>query len=400
MPGPATEARFPDRPRRVSILGATGSIGRSTAALLRERPDLYDVQAIVGGDRAAELAALALALGAKRAVIANPDRLAELSGLLAGSDIEVEAGREAVVAAAALPADWIMSAITGAAGLEPTMAALRQGSFVALANKESIVCAGDLMIKAAHAHGSLILPVDSEHNAIFQCLGSRGESDGAADMGVEKLILTASGGPFRQLSLAEMAHVRPSDALAHPVWSMGAKISIDSATMMNKGFEIIEAHHLFGLPPARIEVLVHPQSVIHSMVGFVDGSHLAQLGSPDMRIPIASTLGWPERLTTGAPRLDLAEIGDLTFEPPDPIRFPALRLARSALEAGGTAPALLNAANEVAVEAFLQGAIGFLDIARICERVLDDIESTRLMDLAAVALADQQGRALAKQLIG
>lgn len=393
-------APSPDRPRRVSILGATGSVGRSTVALLRERPELYDVQAIVGGERAAELAELALALRAKRAVIANPAKLAELTELLAGADIEVEAGTEAVVAAAALPADWVMSAITGAAGLAPTMAALRQGCLVALANKESIVCAGDLMIKAAHAHGSLILPVDSEHNAIFQCLGSRGQSDAAAGMGVEKLILTASGGPFRRLSLAEMAHVRRSDALAHPVWSMGAKISIDSATMMNKGFEIIEAHHLFGLPSARIEVLVHPQSVIHSLVGFVDGSHLAQLGSPDMRIPIASTLAWPGRLTTGAPRLSLAEIGSLTFEQPDPTRFPALRLARSALEAGGTAPTLLNAANEVAVEAFLQDAIGFLDIARVCERVLDEIECGPLDDLRAVAVADGQARALARRLVG
>lgn len=386
--------------RRVSLLGATGSVGGSTVALLREQPELYEVQALTAHRRPAELASLAKSLGARLAVIADAALLPDLAAALAGTGIEVDAGPDGLRRAAELPADWVLSAITGAAGLEPTLAALRQGAIVALANKESIVCAGELMLATARRHGGLILPVDSEHNAIFQCLGSRPAPLDQADLrGVERLILTASGGPFRRSSREQMAAARVKDALAHPVWSMGAKISIDSATMMNKGLELIEAHHLFSLPPERIEILVHPQSIVHSMVAFIDGSHLAQLGTPDMRIPIASTLGWPDRLPTAAPRLDLASLGRLDFEPPDPARFPALRLVREALATGGTAPAILNAANEVAVAAFLDDRLGFLDIAELAERAMNDVPVEPSSSIETVLAADEAARRYVTRLV-
>ena len=354
-------------PRSVTVLGSTGSVGTQTIELLAADPQRFQVRALVAGRNTALLAQQAIALGAELAVVADAGQYQALRDALAGTNIAVAAGAEAVVEAAALEADWTMAAITGAAGLAPTLAAIRRGKAVALANKEALVCAGEVMLTAVREAGATLLPVDSEHNAIFQSLadGNRGA--------VEKIILTASGGPFRTSTHEEMRCATPEKALKHPVWSMGAKISIDSATMMNKGLEVIEAARLFGLDEPQIGVLIHPQSVIHGMVCYVDGSVLAQLGSPDMRIPISHTLAWPERMQTQSPRLDLAAVARLEFSEPDLGHFPALRLARSALKAGGGAPAILNAANEVAVDAFLNRRIGFLDIAGTVEKVLDSM---------------------------
>lgn len=355
------------QPRRVSILGSTGSVGRSTVALIEAAPQgAFAVEALVAGRDAAALAEQARRLGAHRAVVADPAAYGALKAELSGTGILAAAGPEAVEEAAAAPADWTMAAIVGAAGLRPTLAALRQGRTVALANKESLVCAGDLVLAEARQAGATLLPVDSEHNAIFQALDSRG--DPAA---VEKIILTASGGPCRTMDAAELAAVTPEIALRHPVWSMGAKISIDSATMMNKGLELIEAARLFPVDPERIEVLVHPQSAVHGLVQYTDGSILAQLGTPDMRTPIAHALAWPARMRVEIPRLDLARLGRLEFFAPDVARFPALRLAREALRAGGGAPTILNAANEAAVGLFLDRRLGFLDIARVVEDTLE-----------------------------
>ncbi|MCC7167726.1 MAG: 1-deoxy-D-xylulose-5-phosphate reductoisomerase [Rhodospirillales bacterium] len=352
-------------PLSLTILGATGSIGRSTIDLVTRNPGRYAVEALTGANNVELLIEQALVLKPKLAVVADPLRYAALQKGLAGTGIECASGPEAVVEAAARPARWVMSAIVGAAGLKPTLAAIERGAVIGLANKETLVSAGDLVMAAVKRAGATLLPVDSEHSAIFQVL------DGTQMEAVERIILTASGGPFRTFSLNRMGQVTPEEAVAHPNWSMGAKISIDSATMMNKGLELIEAHHLFGLPEDRIDILVHPQSVIHSLVAYVDGSVLAQLGTPDMRTPIAYALAWPKRMAAPSARLDLAEIATLTFEAPDPIRVPALALARRALRSGGGAPTILNAANEVAVQRFLDRRIGFLDIARIVERTLD-----------------------------
>jgi 1-deoxy-D-xylulose-5-phosphate reductoisomerase len=374
------------RPRRITVLGATGSVGRQTLSLVREAPGRFEVEALTAHQDAEGLAAAAIAHGARLAVVADPTRYRALERALAGSGIEAAAGPEAVAEAAARPADWVMSAIVGAAGLAPTLAAVRRGAMVALATKESLVCAGRLLMAEVARSGSLLLPVDSEHNAIFQAL--KGEPASC----VERLILTASGGPFRSRPLAEMARVTPAEAIAHPNWSMGAKISVDSATMMNKGLELVEAHHLFALPEDQLDILVHPESIVHSLVAFRDGSCLAQLGQPDMRIPIAHTLGWPERLEAPTPRLDLAQVARLTFEAPDPVRFPALRLARQALRAGGSAPTVLNAANEVAVAAFLGGRIGFLDIAAVVEEVLEQTDAPPAGCLDEVVALDHDAR--------
>ena len=358
--------------RRITILGSTGSIGRSTIAVLREAPAFdYAVEALVGGDNVHLLIEQALMLRPAEAVIANEDHLPALRDGLKGSGIAASGGRNAVLAAAARPADWVMSAIMGAAGLAPTLVAIERGANVALANKECLVCAGRLFIETARRRNARLLPVDSEHNAIFQVLG-RPED-------VEKLILTASGGPFRTHSLDAMRNASPEQALDHPNWAMGKKISIDSATMMNKGLELIEAAYLFDTCESRIDIVVHAQSIIHSLVAYKDGSLLAQLGSPDMRIPIAHALAWPERIETAAPRLDLTAISGLTFEKPDPVRFPALRLARAAIQTGQGAPTALNAANEIAVSAFLAGKIGFLDIATLVEDTLDALTSKRII---------------------
>jgi 1-deoxy-D-xylulose-5-phosphate reductoisomerase len=367
--------------RKVSILGATGSVGRSTLDLIERSPADYEVVALAAGRNVEALADAARRTNAKLAVIADPTLLADLEGRLAGSGCRTAAGADPMTEAAAGDADWVMAAIVGCAGLVPAMAAITAGKTVALANKEALVTAGSLMTDAAQRSGATILPVDSEHNAIFQCLdGNRLEQ-------VARLVLTASGGPFRTASTAEMRSVSPAQAVAHPNWSMGAKISVDSATLMNKGLELIEAHHLFGLPSRQIDVVVHPQSVIHSMVEFIDGSVLAQLGSADMRIPIAYALGWPDRIPSGAERLDLLKVRQLDFEEPDLERFPALKLARQAMEEGGSAPAVLNAANEVAVAAFLAGSIGFSDIARLVEAALQGdrpLAPTSIDDVIAI----------------
>ena len=350
--------------RKIAILGATGSIGKSTLDLVERSPERFEVVSVTAATNVDALADIARRTGAKLAVVADTSKLDELKTLLSGTGCRAAAGDEAMIEAATGEAELVIAAIVGCAGLRPTMAAVEAGRTVALANKEALVTAGQLMTRAAHTSGATLLPIDSEHNAIFQCLaGSRKED-------VSRIILTASGGPFRTATAETMGLATPAQAVAHPNWSMGAKISVDSATLMNKGLELIEAHYLFGLPSNRIDILIHPQSVIHSMVEFVDGSVLAQLGSADMRIPISYALAWPERMPTPAQRLDLAAIARLDFEAPDPDRFPALRLAREALEAGGAAPVVLNAANEVAVASFLAGEIAFPDIAQVVHEAL------------------------------
>jgi 1-deoxy-D-xylulose-5-phosphate reductoisomerase len=378
--------------KRLSVLGSTGSVGTQTLDIVAEHQADYEMIALVGGRNVKRLAEQARRFRPALTVISDSACVAELRDALAGTGLACAGGRAAVLDAAAMPADWTMSAITGVIGLEPTLAAVRHGGTVAFANKEALVSAGDVMLRAVADAGATLLPVDSEHNAILQAM-----ADGNAKS-VEKIILTASGGPFRNHRIEEMRHVAPESALRHPVWSMGAKISIDSATMMNKGLEVIEASRLFGLGSDRIEVLIHPQSVIHGMVCYADGSVLAQLGAPDMRIPIAHTLAWPHRLATSAPRLDLAAIARLEFSLPDETRFPALRLARAALVAGAGAPAVLNAANEVAVAAFLARAIGFLDIAAIVDTVLQQFGAPPVADLAAVLALDAAARAAAGRL--
>ena len=378
--------------RTVSVLGSTGSVGCSTVDLLAANPERFQVHALVGGRNAALLAGQARQLRARLAVIAEPSAHAALDAALAGSGITTASGPDAVVQAAAAPVDWTMAAITGAAGLPSTLAAIRRGGAIALANKEALVCAGEVMLQAVRDAGATLLPVDSEHNAIFQAL-AEGNRDG-----VERIVLTASGGPFRTATLEEMVRATPEAALRHPVWSMGAKISIDSATMMNKGLELIEAARLFSMDEAEIGVLVHPQSVVHGIVYYRDGSMLAQLGSPDMRIPIAHTLAWPGRMRTDSPRLDLAALGRLEFMEPDPVRFPALRLARDALRAGGGAPTILSAANEVAVDAFLARRLGFTEIAALVEAVLDRMGTPGADTLDAVLHLDAAARRAAGQI--
>nr|WP_247653869.1 1-deoxy-D-xylulose-5-phosphate reductoisomerase [Labrenzia sp. PHM005] len=347
------------------MLGATGSIGQSAADLIARNPDRFEVVSLVANSSAKALAEMAISLKAKNAVLSDPENFEILKGLLAGTGIEASAGEAAVLEAADRDADLVIGAIVGAAGLAPTMAAIKPGRRIALANKECLVCAGDLFMAKIAAAGAEILPVDSEHNAIFQVF------EAAEPDSVEKVILTASGGPFRTFALKDMAQVTPQQALKHPNWDMGARISIDSATMMNKGFEVIEAYHLFPIESDQLEVLVHPQSAVHGLVQYRDGSLLAQLGSPDMRTPIAHCMAYPRRMEAPVQRLDLASLGSLTFEKPDLARFPALRLALEALRSGGQAPAVLNAADETAVAAFLKGAIGFMDIPAAVEETLN-----------------------------
>src|ERR1700678_2918199 len=355
-------------PRTVTLLGATGSIGASTIDLLRQEAPRYQVEAVTADRNAAALARLARELGARIAVVADPAAYGELKAELFGSNIEAAAGPEAVVEAAQRPADWVMAAITGAASLKPTLAAAERGAFVALANKECLVRAGAVFMRNAAAAGATVLPVDSEHNAIFQALGAGPREH------VRRIVLTASGGPFRTWSLEAIRKVTVEQALKHPTWSMGPKVTIDSATLMNKGLELIEARHLFGLAPEELDVVVHPQSVVHGLVEFRDGSVVAQLGSPDMRIPISHCLAWPVRMGTPAPRLDLGQVGTLTFEEPDLVRFPALALARRALAAGGGAPTVLNAANEIAVHEFIERRLSFGGIPALVEATLDAAE--------------------------
>ena len=372
--------------RKIAILGATGSIGKSTLDLVERSPERFEVVAVTAATNAQALAGIARRTRAKLAVIAEESRLGELEQQLAGTSCRAAAGEQALIEAAAGEAELVIAAIVGCAGLKPTMAAVEAGKTIAIANKEALVTAGRLMTGAARTSGATLLPVDSEHNAIFQCLaGSRPED-------VSRLVLTASGGPFRTASAELINAATPEQAVAHPNWSMGAKISVDSATLMNKGLELIEAHYLFDVPSSRIDVLIHPQSVIHSMVEFVDGSVLAQLGSPDMRIPIAYALSWPERIATPAQRLDLASIARLDFQEPDLERFPALRLARSALESGGVAPIVLNAANEIAVASFLAGRIRFNEIVRLVSWALDSGHSGAPNSIAEVLEIDRETR--------
>jgi len=384
-------------PRTVTLLGATGSIGASTIDLLRQEAPRYHVEAVTADRNAAALARLARELGARIAVVADPAAYGELKAELFGSNIEAAAGPEAVVEAAQRPADWVMAAITGAASLKPTLAAAERGAFVALANKECLVCAGALFMRKAAAAGATVLPVDSEHNAIFQALGAGPRED------VRRIVLTASGGPFRTWSLEAIRKVTVEQALKHPTWSMGPKVTIDSATLMNKGLELIEAHHLFGLAPEELDVVVHPQSVVHGLVEFRDGSVVAQLGSPDMRIPIAHCLAWPARMGTPAARLDLARLATLSFEEPDQVRFPALALARKALAAGGAAPTVLNAANEIAVREFVGRRLGFGGIPALVEATLEAAERQGSMaepqSIEDALAIDQGARKLAISLL-
>jgi 1-deoxy-D-xylulose-5-phosphate reductoisomerase len=352
--------------RSVTVLGATGSIGDSTMDLLRASPDRYQVEALTANSNVAALAKLAQEFDARFAAIADPNLLEDLRDALAGTGTECGAGESAVIEAASRPADWVMAAVSGAAGLKPALAAVDRGATVALANKECLVCAGDFFMQRAAKAGACILPADSEHNALFQALGSGNREE------LVRVIITASGGPFRTWASADIEQATLAQALKHPNWSMGQKITIDSASMMNKGLEVIEASYLFGLTPGEIDVLVHPQSIVHGMVEFSDRSVVAQLGVPDMRIPIAHCLGWPDRIVGPSAKLDLAKIGQLTFEVPDFERFPGLRLAYEALRIGNGATAVYNAANEVAVAAFIAGKIRFGAIAGLVEATLND----------------------------
>jgi 1-deoxy-D-xylulose-5-phosphate reductoisomerase len=380
----------------ITLLGATGSIGASTIDLVQAHRDRFRVEAVTAQRKASPLAKLARDLGARFAVVADPDGYRELADGLAGTGIEAAAGAEAVIEAARRPADWVMGAITGAAGLRPTMTAVERGATVALANKECLVCAGALFMRRAAETGATVLPVDSEHNAIFQALAAGRRDD------VSRIILTASGGPFRTATLAEIRAATVHQALKHPNWSMGAKVTIDSATMMNKGLELIEAHHLFGFDSGQIGIIVHPQSIVHGIVEYCDGSMIAQLGPPDMRVPIANCLAWPERMP-GAARLDFTQMATLTFEAPDPLRFPAIRLAREALVAQNGAPTVLNAANEVAVHAFIGGHLGFAGIPVLVEMTLENAQGRGIMrepaDVDHAIAIDESTRELAHSLL-
>lgn len=383
--------------RGITILGATGSIGASTLDLIKRDPGRYRVESISARRNAAALGKIAREVGARHAVVADHAAYRELKDALSGSRIEAASGEEALVEAAQRPADWVMAAISGSVGLKPTLAAVERGATVALANKECLVCAGGLFMRRAATTGATVLPVDSEHNAVFQALGAGNRAD------VKRAILTASGGPFRTWSKEAIKAATPEQALRHPNWVMGPKVTIDSATLMNKGLEIIEAHHLFSLKPEEIDVLVHPQSVVHGLVEFRDGSVVAQLGSPDMRIPIAHCLAWPRRIDGPAARLDLAALRELTFEAPDLDRFPALAVARRAMEAGGAAPTVLNAADEVAVSEFIAGRISFPAITALVEATLDMAAGRGLLGepagIDAALAVDHIARSLARDLL-
>jgi 1-deoxy-D-xylulose-5-phosphate reductoisomerase len=401
----SNKARPKQRPetagRSVTLLGATGSVGSSTIDLIKRNPRRFQVEAVSAHRNAAELAKLARELNARFAVVSDPTAYKELKDALAGSSIEAGAGETALIEAAERPAEWVLAAIVGSAGLKSSLAAAKRGATVALANKECLVCAGGLFMRTAAEAGAQVLPVDSEHNAIYQALKAGRRED------VGRILLTASGGPFRTWTLEAMRTATREQAMRHPNWSMGAKITIDSATMMNKGLELIEAHHLFDMEAARLDVLVHPQSIVHGLVEYIDGSVVAQLGAHDMRIPIAYCLAWPERIEGPAMRLDLAQLATLSFEKPDPVRFPALAITRRALEIGGAAPTILNAANEVAVDAFLNDRLGFTGIVDLVLATLDaaerrgalkepkNVEEAIGVDLMARSLAQDRLREIA-----
>ncbi len=385
--------------RRLTVLGSTGSIGENTLDLVRRSaPGQFKITALTANQNAEKLAKQAIEFEPEVVVLADPRGEEEIRSRLAGTDVEIAVGERALIEAAARPADFCMAAIIGAAGLKPTLAAVEQGKVLGLANKECLVCGGDLFMQRVKASGTTLLPVDSEHNAIFQVL----EHDKPA--GVRRLILTASGGPFRTCSKKDLENVTRENALNHPVWSMGAKITIDSATLMNKGLELIEASYLFGRPSQDIDIIIHPQSIIHSMVEYVDGSVLAQMGSPDMRTPIAYALGWPNRMAAPVERLDLTAMSGLTFFKPDTEKFMALRLARQALERGGCASNVLNASNEVAVAEFLAGRIKFLDIAKVVEAALERHEragdfTSSVYDIDDIIALDESARQTSRQYI-
>lgn len=390
--------------KSVSILGSTGTIGQNTLKCIEMHPEKFSVKALVAGDNVELLASQAKGFNPELAVIANPALYSELKNLLNGTKIETACGEEAVIAAAKLTADITMSAIVGAAGLKPTLAAIENGRIIALANKESLVCAGELMQQAVEKHGATIIPVDSEHNAIFQLLQCHRPHQtslsphpnplprGEGITGVANVTITASGGPFRMFTLEEMQNVTVDQAIRHPNWNMGAKISVDSATMMNKGLELIEAYYLFPLKLEQLHILVHPQSIVHALIEMVDGSVLAQMSLPDMCTPIAGALAYPDRIAAPVQKLRLEEIGNLSFEAPDIDRFPSIQLARDALKCGGTAPTILNAANEMAVDSFLKGRIGFLDIAKIVEKTMNILYSGRLETIDDVLECDKFAR--------
>ena len=395
--GSSSEPRWTGQTRRVSVLGATGTIGQHTCDLLALHPERFQVVSLTANCNVEKLASLAIALKAEYAAIADESRGAELRSLLQGTDIECGAGRAAVVEAGARPADFIMAAIVGAAGLAPTVAALQQGTTVGLANKECLVSAGDFFMSERKRCATTLIPVDSEHSAVFQSL------DSLECEHVERIVLTASGGPFRTWTLEQIAAARPEDALKHPNWTMGQKITIDSATLMNKGLELIEAYHLFNVEADQLSAVVHPQSIIHALVYYSDGSVIAQASLPDMRTPIAYSLAWPARLKADFKRLDLAAAGHLTFDKPDEARFPALRIAKNALKAGGAATTVLNAANEVAVDAFLKKSTSFPGIAALVERTLEkahsDLSGVIPDSLETVMYLDSRAREIAKAVL-
>jgi 1-deoxy-D-xylulose-5-phosphate reductoisomerase len=379
--------------RSVTVLGSTGSIGRSTVDLLSKNPDRFTVEALVAQKDVTTLATQAKALHAKIAVVEDESYYSALKEALAGTGTKAAAGKAAVIEAAQAPAEWVMSAIVGTAGLRPTYAAIERGAIIALANKESMISAGPVILDALKKYKATLLPVDSEHNAIFQVFHEPHRPE------VEKLILTASGGPFRSFTPEQMTTITLEQALKHPNWSMGPKVTIDCANLMNKGLEMIEASYIFGFPEHQIDILIHPQSIVHSLVAYRDGSVLAQLGIHDMRVPIAHTLAWPTRMPTDLPRLDLSSIKNLTFEAPDVQQFPAISLARQVLKNGKDRPTILNAANEVAVQSFVQGKISFLDIVPICTEVLNQMNESSLGSIDEVLLIDQQARRISEKVI-
>lgn len=380
-------------PKTITILGSTGSIGKNTIKVICANPGGFKVSALVANSNVSLLAKQAIELGAQLAVVADESLYNDLKNALSGSNVRAEAGYDAVIEAAKLPSDIVMSSIVGSAGLAPTMAALQRGARVAFANKECLVCAGSIMTDEAKKYGATIIPVDSEHSAIFQVFDFKNPQN------VEKIILTASGGPFRDLSLEQMRTATPAQAVAHPNWNMGAKISIDSATMMNKGLEIIEAYHLFPVEASQIEVVVHPESVVHSLVEYIDGSVLAQLGTPDMCTPIALALAWPDRMALSHKKLNLAEIGRLTFHNVANDRFPAIDLCYEALKKGGNSAAALSTANEIAVSAFLAGKIGFLDIVDVVEKTISKIPHRQLTSIEQVIETIREAEEIAKGLV-
>jgi 1-deoxy-D-xylulose-5-phosphate reductoisomerase len=379
--------------RTITILGSTGSVGKSTLDVIAANKDAFEIHTLTANKNVAALAHQAKAANAKHAVIGDEALYNDLKYALSGTNITAAAGRAAIIEAASAPVDCAMAAIVGMAGLEPLLAAIKNGKHVAIANKEPLVAAGRIVLDAAKKSGGTLLPVDSEHNAIFQVFEQNNRDK------IERIILTASGGPFREWTLEQMQAATPTQAIAHPNWSMGSKISVDSATMMNKALEVIEAHHLFGLPPEKIDVLLHPQSIINSMVEYADGSILAQMGASDMRVPIAHALGWPVRLSGASQRLDFATVSNLTFAPVDARRFPAINLAYDCLRDGQTACIAFNAANEVAVEAFLAGKIGFMDIFDIVQMAVAEKPSDRVGDLQSVLAFDQKVRQASQRCI-